>query len=113
MQKSEKDMTPQEHAQHIAQMLGQAQQECRSDVERVNDLQARALFVTVAEVIGGAMKALQDYQQGNEKAWQAYSATTYAQYTAAAPKGTQPPVSPDTDTWVDVSEDTPPKLFTE
>jgi hypothetical protein len=113
MQNSEKDMTPQEHAQHIAQVLGQAQQECRSNVERVNDPQARALFVTVAEVIGGAMKALQDYQQGNEKAWQAYSATTYAQHTTAAPKGTQPPVTPDTDTWVDISEDTPPKLFTE
>lgn len=113
MQNSEKDMTPQEHAQHIAQVLGQAQQESRSNVERVNDPQARALFVTIAEVIGGAMKALQDYQQGNENAWEAYSATIYAQHTSAAPKGTEPPVTPDTDTWVDVSEDTPPKLFTE
>ena len=29
-----------------------------------------ALFETVAEVLGGAMKALEHYQKGREPAWQ-------------------------------------------
>jgi hypothetical protein len=70
MQQNEAQMLPQQHAQRIAQMLQQAQQECRADIERVSDPKAQALFETVAEVLGGAMKALEDYQKRSEPAWQ-------------------------------------------
>ena len=70
MQQHEAQMLPQQHAQRIAQMLQQAQQECRADIGRISDPKAQALFETVAEVLGGAMKALEDYQKRSEPAWQ-------------------------------------------
>ena len=70
MQQDEAGMTPQQHARRIAQMLQQAQQECRADIGRVSDPKAQALFETIAEVLGGAMKALEDYQNRSEPAWQ-------------------------------------------
>ncbi len=36
----------------------------------ISDPKAQALFETVAEVLGGAMKALEDYQKRSEPAWQ-------------------------------------------
>ena len=57
MQKTETTMTPGEHTRHMATMLQQAQQECRADIGRVDDPKAQALFETVAEVLGGLMKA--------------------------------------------------------
>lgn len=69
MQGREAKMSPQQHAAHIAEMLRGAEQECRADVQRVNDPKAQALFETVAEVLGGAMKALHDYEARNEPAW--------------------------------------------
>lgn len=123
-------MSTQQHAQHIAQLLQHAQQECRADVERVNDPKAQALFETIAEVLGGAMKALDDYQKGEEKAWQPSSSSTSSkgqlretlqaqeasgtlpQHQRPAPQGPQPPVV--TDMAVDISEnEPPPRLFTE
>ena len=70
MQQHEAGVTPQLQAQRIAQMLQQAQQECRADIGRVSDPKAQALFETIAEVLGGAMKALEDYQNRSEPAWQ-------------------------------------------
>jgi len=70
MQGNESQMTPRQHAQHIDQLLQQAQQECRTDIDRINDPKAQALFETVAEVIGGTRKALNDYQRGSESVWQ-------------------------------------------
>ncbi len=82
MQQDEMQMTPQQHAQRIATMILQAQQECRADIGlqaqqecradigRINDPKAQALFETLAEVLGGAMKALNDFQARNEPAWQ-------------------------------------------
>lgn len=66
---NEAQMTPQQHAEHIAYMLREAQQECRMDIGRVNDPRAQALFETVAEVLGGTMKALDDYCTRSEPAW--------------------------------------------
>jgi hypothetical protein len=130
MQETEAQMTPQQHAQRIANMLKQAQQECRADVERVNDPQAQALFETIAEVLGGAMKALEHYQNRGERAWQGQSSSDTAtgssvpvgekrraaqempDYQRPTPQGPQPPVV--TDMAVDISENKPPpKLYTE
>ncbi|QBD78330.1 hypothetical protein EPA93_20935 [Ktedonosporobacter rubrisoli] len=66
MQADEAKMTAQQHAQHIAQLIQAAQNECRADIRRVSDPRAQALFETVAEVLGGTIKALNDYRNGNE-----------------------------------------------
>ena len=99
-------MTAEQHAQQIAQMLKQAQQECRADIGRIDDPKAQAMFETIAEVLGGAMKALTDYQNKNESVWQSHP------QQSTRPQRPQPPVV--TDMAVDISENEPPaKLFTE
>ena len=122
MQKTETTMTPAEHAQHIATILQQAQQECRADIGRIDDPKAQALFETVAEVVGGLMKALEHYQMGSEPVWQT---STNRQIPAqrptvehtpqgqrVPPQGPQPPVV--TDMAPDISETHPPsKMHTE
>ena len=72
MPENEAQMSAEQHAQRIAQMLEQAQQECRADIGRIEDPKAQALFETIAEVLGGAMKALTDYQDKNESVWQSH-----------------------------------------
>lgn len=122
MQESETNMTPIEHAQHIAAMLQQAQQECRADIGRIDDPKAQALFETVAEAVGGLMRALEHYQMGSEPAWQPSTGTSteaqkpWIQHTPQKqrlpPQGTQPPVL--TDMAPDISEKfPPPKMHTE
>ena len=123
MQTNEAQMTAQQHAQRIAQMLQQVQHECRTDIGRVSDPKAQALFETIAEVLGGVMKALEHYQSGSESVWRSESGTSSSseyplemtempKYQRPAPQGPQPPVT--TDMAVDISENTPPpKLFTE
>ena len=120
MLENEAQMTAEQHAQRIAQMLKQAQQECRADIGRIEDPKAQAMFETIAEVLGGAMKALTDYQNKNESVWQSHPQQsarpqreeTMPQYQRPAPRGPQPPVV--TDMAVDISENEPPaKLFTE
>ena len=122
MQKTEANMTPQEHAQHIANMLQQVQQECRADIERIDDPKAQALFETAAEVAGGLLKAFEHYQAGSESAWQPVSARQKTDQRPTVehtpegqrlpPQGPQPPVV--TDMATDISEDLPPpNLHTE
>ena len=99
-------MTAEQHAQHIAQLLQQTQQECRADIGRIEDPKAQAMFETIAEVLGGAMKALTDYQNKSESVWQSHP------QQSTRPQRPQPPVV--TDMAVDISENEPPaKLFTE
>lgn len=124
MQDNEQQVTPQQLAQHIAQMLQQAQQECRADIGRVSDGKAQALFETIAEVLGGAMKALNDYQNGSEGVWQTQGGSQQGEqtlrgrteampeYQRTGPVGPQPPVV--TEMAPDINETHPPsKLFTE
>ncbi|HYX48186.1 MAG TPA: hypothetical protein VE843_00455 [Ktedonobacteraceae bacterium] len=116
MQKTETNMTPEEHAQHIAHMLQQAQQECREDVKLINDPKAQALFETIAEVVGGLLKALEHYQTGSEPAWQRSSdrqETDSKLRVTQTPEGQRlPPQRPQplvvTDMAPDISEDHPP-----
>ena len=120
MPENETQMSAEQHAQRIAQMLEQAQQECRADIGRIEDPKAQALFETIAEVLGGAMKALTDYQYKSESVWQSHPqqgarpqrGETMPEYQRPAPQRPQPPVV--TDMAVDISENEPPaKLFTE
>ena len=42
----------------------------RDGVGEVDDVQAKALFETAAEVLGGLKKAFADFERGDETAWQ-------------------------------------------
>src|SRR5690348_13573241 len=120
MQKTEANMEPAEHAEHIAHILRQAQQECRADIRRVDDPKAQALFETVAEVVGGLLNVLEHYRAGSEPAWhstneQETSRRPVAEYMPKGqripPQGPQPPVV--TDMAPDISKDHPSTLYTE
>jgi hypothetical protein len=41
----------------------------REDVSKVDDVRAKALFETTAEVLLGLEKAFADYEEGTEEAW--------------------------------------------
>ena len=41
----------------------------RQDIEKVDEPQLKAMFETSAEVLGGLVKAFQDYERKNESAW--------------------------------------------
>ena len=60
---------PMVHARNIRQLLSQTVEHARGDVQRVADPQARALFETTAEVLGGLERAYEHYEQGSEEAW--------------------------------------------
>jgi hypothetical protein len=57
------------HAQKIQNRLQETMDYLRQDVERVGDPKLKALFETSAEVLGGLVKAFQDYERKNESAW--------------------------------------------
>jgi hypothetical protein len=54
----------------IRQMLRGVVDEARQDIQQVSDPRERALFETTAEVLLGLVKAYEDYERGNEAAWQ-------------------------------------------
>lgn len=113
MQQQESSMNPQLHAQGIAQMLREVQSTCRSNNERVNDPKAQALFETIAEVLGGAIKALHDYSSGSERVWQS---SPQSQPSTSHQQSTQSKTAPPsvTEFAVDVdSAEPPPRLTTE
>jgi hypothetical protein len=61
--------TPQHHTTKIKEMLTGVIEHARSDVDKVDDPKAQALFETTAEVLIGLKKAYEDYEQGTETAW--------------------------------------------
>lgn len=103
MQQNPMTTTSQECAGQIAYLLQQAQRECRIDTGQVNDPKAQALFETVAEVLGGTIKVLNDYRLGIEQAWQSTGYTTQA--------GAAPPTT--SDLAVDVDAAKPPPRVNE
>ena len=42
----------------------------RSDIDKVDEPQFKAMFETTAEVLGGLEKAFEDYERKNESAWE-------------------------------------------
>ena len=63
------------HIEMIQKSLQQIQSHLREDISHVNDPKLQAMFVTSAEVIGGLIKAFQDYETINEAAWKAMPAS--------------------------------------
>jgi len=66
----EADRDPRHHTQNMARRLKETIQHTRSDIDKVDEPQFRAMFETAAEVLGGLVKAFEDYVRKNEKAWQ-------------------------------------------
>jgi uncharacterized membrane-anchored protein YhcB (DUF1043 family) len=68
MQGDERD--PRHHTQKMQQRLQETIGHLRADIEKVDEPQLKAMFETSAEVLGGLVKAFQDYEKKNEPAWQ-------------------------------------------
>lgn len=60
---------PRQRAGEFEQRLRAIESELRRDGAQGNDPKAQALFETLAEVLGGAVKALDDYRNRREPAW--------------------------------------------
>lgn len=62
--------SPRQRAAKIAGRLRDLPSELRVGSRQADDPKARALFGTLAKVLGGAMQALEDYRDRREPAWQ-------------------------------------------
>ncbi len=60
---------PIHHTANLKRMLTDVIEHARKDVGEISDPKAQALFETTAEVLSGIKKALEDFEQGNERAW--------------------------------------------
>lgn len=60
---------PHHHTQKMKQRLTETIDHLRSDVAKVDEPQFKAMAETAAEVLGGLVKAFDDYDRKNEAAW--------------------------------------------
>lgn len=60
---------PRHHTIKIRGMLSDAMHHVREDVGKIEDPRGQALFETTAEVLGGLIKAYEDYESRSEEAW--------------------------------------------
>jgi len=60
---------PCHHTRKMRQRLNETIGHLRQDIDKVDEPQFKAMFETSAEVLGGLVKAFQDYEQKNEGAW--------------------------------------------
>ena len=67
MQYSEND--PRHHTQKLKKVLNDTADHARSDVSKIDDPKAQALFETTAEVLKGLVKAFTDFEEKKEQAW--------------------------------------------
>jgi hypothetical protein len=98
-------LTAREHAQKIAKLLQDAEQECRIPSHRFGDPKAQELFEMVAQELGRMVTMLEGYRTGNEPIG---SSEQPAQ--PWGPPGTQPPRGPDIPIGVDDQVETPPRI---
>lgn len=70
MNKNYPENDPRHHTSNIKRMLNDVITHARSDVQKVSDPQAEALFETTAEVLEGLVKAYSHFESKSEKAWQ-------------------------------------------
>lgn len=61
---------PRYHTQKIQSMLQDLADHLREDIKKIDELQAKAMFETTAEVLLGLKKAFVDYEKRNEAAWE-------------------------------------------
>ena len=66
---AEQDHNPRYHTQNMQRRLHELIDHLRSDIEKVDEPQMKAMFETSAEVLGGLATAFQHYEKKNEAAW--------------------------------------------
>jgi hypothetical protein len=67
MQDEEKN--PHHHTIKVKQRINEVIEHMRSDLEKVDDPQFKAMFETAADVLGGLVKVFDDYERKDENAW--------------------------------------------
>lgn len=67
MAQDERD--PRYHTRKLQREMQDLIDHLRADVEKVAEPQAKAMFETSAEVLGGLVKAFADYERKDEAAW--------------------------------------------
>jgi len=60
---------PKDHTAHVKRMLADLVAHLRSDVPKIDEPQAKAMFEVTAEVVGGLIKAFDDFELRSEPAW--------------------------------------------
>ncbi len=60
---------PHHHVQNVSKRFQDLIDHLRSDIEKIEDPRAKAMFETSAEVLGGLKKAFHDYDTKDEPAW--------------------------------------------
>ena len=65
------DSDPLYHTRKMRQHLRETADHFRTDIEKVDEPQFKAMFETAAEVLLGLTKAFEDYEKQNEPAWKA------------------------------------------
>jgi hypothetical protein len=60
---------PRHHTQKMKARLQEDIAHLREDIRKVDEPQLKAMFETSAEVLGGLVKAFEDYEKKNENAW--------------------------------------------
>ena len=68
---SSPESSPLHHTQKLKAQMRELIDHLRADVGKVTEPKAQALFETSAEVVTGLVKAFDDYEQKDEKAWRA------------------------------------------
>jgi len=63
------ERNPMQHVRKMAEQFQQLIDHLREDIAKMDEPQAKAMFETSAEVLGGLRKAFRDYEQKNEAAW--------------------------------------------
>ncbi len=63
------EKNPLHHTRAMAQQLTETIEHLRADITKVDEPQLKAMFETSAEVLGGLVKAFEDYAKKNEPAW--------------------------------------------
>ena len=63
------DSNPLHHTHKMAARLRETIDHLRADIGKVDEPQFKAMFETSAEVLGGLIKAFDDYDKRNEAAW--------------------------------------------
>lgn len=109
MQQNENQLTPQQQAQNVAHLIQQAQEACQTNIQQVNDAQARVIFEGVSEILNRAIKVLNEYSSGKEHT---LFVPSHEKRPHTEETGTTPPTV--TEFAVDVdSSGPPPRLHTE
>jgi len=63
------DRDPRHHVQKVQKALADVRTHMREDIDKVDEPQFKAMFETSAGVLGGLIKAFDEYGKKNESAW--------------------------------------------